>query len=249
MEDQNNDDSPQPKQKLAKQTINKRVFTNLGEALYNASFINKEALIQMADLLNLDISSEGFSRQQYIEEMIDHIQQQYGGILSFLRRNFPSKSNLGYTVALVLTLGIIAELSIYTGVTNSSKHLWDYFSAWYLFISLAVAISSTSYVFSMIRNYFVSTSQTNLLKIINLIERSTPEELKDINHCVYVPLWRKLKLSHPCKFSWKSWMSAGFRGGWTIHQDNMHKLKNSPFQEGLLEILKTNKLKKKTPQK
>lgn len=46
-----------------KQDINKRVFGNIGDALYNASFMSKEALFQISDLLNLDISQENYHRQ------------------------------------------------------------------------------------------------------------------------------------------------------------------------------------------
>ena len=226
---------------LAKQDINKRVFTNFGDALYNATFMPKEALFQISDLLNLDISHENYHRQQYIDEMIEQIQGKYGGIVSFLRRNFPTKNSFVLASMFVLTLGIVAELSLYKATGSSVTKL---VSSWMLFISLASSIVSTSYVFSLIRNYFVSSSQYNLLKIINLIERSSAEELKEINHCVYVPLWRKLSHSHPCKFDFKSWVKSGFRGGWNIDKNNIKKLKDSPFQEGLLEVLRLEKLKK-----
>ena len=228
---------------LVKQDINKRVFANIGDALYNATFMPKEALFQISDLLNLDISQQNYHRQQYIDEMVEQIQGKYGGIVSFLRRNFPAKNEFVLAAMVVLTLGIVAELSIYTTTGLSTTKL---VSSWLLFISLASSIVSTSYVFSIIRNYFTSSSQSNLLKIINLVERSSAKELQEINHCIYVPLWRKLGIihRHPCKFSLKSWIKSGFRGGWTIDESNIDMLKNSPYQEGLLEVLRLAKLKK-----
>lgn len=175
--------------------------------------------------------------------MVEQIQVKYGGIVSFLRRNFPTKNELALAATVVLILGIVAELSIYTTTGSSTTEL---VSSWLLFISLASSIVSTSYVFSLIRNYFTSSSQSNLLKIINLVERSSAEELKEINHCIYVPFWRKVGIihRHPCKFNLKSWIKSGFRGGWTIDEKNIHLLTNSPYQEGLLEILRLTKLKK-----
>lgn len=225
---------------LAKQNINKKVFTNLGDALYNAKFLTKESLFQISDLLHLDISNEDFHRQHYIDEMIEHMENKFGSIVSFLRVNFPSSDIRKLTVLFILVLGVLCELAVYT---QTGQHSWNYVAIWYMFISIAISISSISYILALIRNYFVSSSQKNLLKIINLIERSTPEELKKLNHCLYVPLWRKLSLSHPCKFSLKSWLSSGLRDGWTIDKDNIGSLKDSPFQEGLLEILRVSKLK------
>jgi len=228
------------KKSLSKQDINKKVFANLGDALYNATFITNESLIQISNLLRLDISAEDFRRQQFTDEMVDQMQYRFGGIISFLRTNFPSASVRRLSVFFILVLGVMCELAIYT---KTGKHSWEYVTIWYLFLSLAIYVSSIAYVFTMIRNYFVSSSQQNLLKMINLIERSSPEELKELNHCLYVPLWRKVQWSHPCKFSLKTWIKSGFRGGWTVDQNNIDAFKGSPFQEGLLEVLRLTKLK------
>lgn len=228
------------KKSLSRQDINKKVFANLGDALYNATFLTKESLIQISDLLHLDISTEDFHRQHFTDEMVDQMQYRFGGIMSFLRTNFPSASVRRLSVFLILVLGIMCELSVYT---EKGNHAWEYKTIWYLFLSLALYVSSTAYLLTIIKNYFVSSSQQNLLKMINLIERSSPEELKELNHCLYVPLWRKMQRSHPCKFNLKTWVTSGFRGGWTVDQNNIDALKDSPFQEGLLEVLRLTKLK------
>jgi hypothetical protein len=103
-------------------------------------------------------------------------------------------------------------------------------------ITITNSIATTA---KIVRNYLVSTSQSNILKIINLIKRSSKQELTDLNHCLYMPLWRKVQ---HCKFNIKQWASQLFRGGWTIRSpEQLEKIKNRPFQEGLLEVLRLEK--------
>lgn len=229
--DRNNQPPPQDD---FKKLLGKQPYDTLSKALIMSDF-EDPVIRRISDLLNLDIDSN-LSKQEYINEMTDQLEHKFGGIMSFIRRSIPGETYVFYSAMFVLSLGVVAEMSLRTRGASFK----DYASLWYVILLVMITITnSIATTAKIVRNYLVTTSQSNILKIINLIKRSSKKELEELNHCLYMPLWRKVQ---HCKFNMKQWASQLFRGGWTIRSPRqLEIIKNRPFQEGLLEVLRLEK--------
>ena len=232
--DRNNQNIQSNQQDDFKKYLGKQPYDTLSRALI-MSDLDLPVLHRISDLLNLDIDIN-LSKQEYINEMTNHLEHKFGGVMSFIRRSIPDKTYVFYSAMFVLSLGVVAEMSLRT----SGASFKDYASLWYVIVLVMITITNSIATTSkIVRNYLVTTSQSSILQIINMIKRSSKKDLEELNHCLYMPLWRKVQ---HCKFNVKQWASQLFRGGWTIRSPNqLEKIMNRPFQEGLLEVLRLQK--------